>query len=150
MHYKNILYIFIIFILGLFLSGCKDKTPRIFLSTQPVTRETFVPMEEFKKDDTINFVLIAPKGFKSDTVRMQLLKKSNLSPTWGYTLRLGKDYNVENKYYLTGSFTVYSAGRYELMFFDSDGRIKKTHFPAKQYFPKPAPLAVVQFGVYDK
>ena len=150
MHYKNILYIFLIFIFGLLLSGCKDKTPRIFLSTKPIMRETFIPMEEFKKDDTINFVLIAPKGFRSDVVRMQLLKKSNLSPTWGYTLRLGKDYNVENKYYLTGSFVVYSAGRYELQFYDQSGPKKKTHFPAKQYFPYPKPLAFVQFGVLEK
>ena len=136
--------------MGLFFSGCKDTTPRIFLSTQPIMRETFVPMNEFKKNDTINFVLIAPKGFRNDVVRLQLFKKSNLSAQWGHTLALGKYYNVENEHYLTGSFTVYSAGRYELQFFDLSEEKKKTHFPAKQYFPYPDPLAVVQFGVYDK
>ena len=134
--------------MGLFLAGCKDTTPRIFLSTKPVARETFVPMQEFKKNDTINFVLIAPKGFKSETIRFQLLKKSNLSAMWGYTLALGKDYNAEHTNYLTGAFTVYSEGRYQLMFFDSDGTRKKTHFPSKQYSPRPKPLAVVEFGVY--
>ena len=147
---SNILYLLLVFIMGLFLTGCKDTTPRVFLSTKPIMRETFVPMEEFKVNDTINFVLLAPKGFRTDTVRLQLLKKSNLSAMWGYTLALGKDYNVENEHYLTGSFTVYSGGRYELMFFDLNETRKKTHFPAKQYSPKPKPLAVVQFGVYDK
>lgn len=147
---KNFLYLLLVFIMGLCLVGCKDTTPRIFLSTKPVMRETFVPMEEFKKNDTINFILIAPKGFRSDMVRLQLLKKSNLSAQWGYTLALGKDYNVEDEHYLTGAFTVYSAGRYELQFYDSDGIKKKTHFPAKQYYPYPTPLAVVQFGVYEK
>ena len=136
--------------MGIFLAGCKDTTPRIFLSTKPIMRETFVPMNEFKKNDTINFVLIAPKTFKSDTVRMQLFKKSNLSAQWGYTLALGKDYNVEDKYYLTGAFTVYSAGRYEIQFFDRSEEKKKTHFPAKQYFSYPQPLATAQFGVYDR
>ena len=36
--------------MGLFLAGCKDTTPRIFLSTKPIMRETFVPMDEFKKN----------------------------------------------------------------------------------------------------
>ncbi len=130
-------------------SGCKDKTPRIFLSTQPIVRELFVPMEKFKKNDKINFVLIAPKGFRSDMVRLQLIKKNGLSPIYGDTLTLGKDYNVENKYYLTGAFTVYAAGRYEVRFYDSDGTRKKTHFPAKTYNPRPNPLAWVQFGVYE-
>ena len=146
----NIFSIFLIFIMGLSLAGCKDKTPRIFLSTRPIMRETFVPMNEFVKNDTINFILIAPKGFRSDTVRMQLIKKSNLSHDWGYKLMLGKDYNVENEYYLTGSFTVYSAGRYEVQFYDINGPKKKTHFPAKQYFPYPDPLAYAEFGVFDK
>lgn len=145
---KKFVYLFLTFIMFIFLAGCKDTTPRVFLSTKPIMRETFVPMDEFKTNDTINFVLIAPKGFQAETVRLQLLKKSNLSPIWGYSMVLGKEYNVENDYYLTGAFTVYSAGRYELSFYDFDGRIKKTHFPARQYEPRPKPLAVVEFGVY--
>lgn len=132
----------------LFFVGCKDTTPRIFLSTKPIQKETFVPMEEFKVNDTINFVLIVPKGFKSETVRLQLIKKNKISPIYGDTLELGKDYNVENDYYLTGAFTVYSGGRYELRFYDSDGRPKKTHFPSKAHTPRPQPVAWVQFGVY--
>jgi len=146
---KKFLNVFVICFILIGLCGCKDTTPRIFLSTKPIVEGAFVPMDQFRKMDTINFVLIAPKAFKSDIVRLQLLKKSNLSATYGYTLMLGKDYNVENKYYLTGAFTVYSGGRYELNFFDSDGTKKKTHFPAKTYFPKPKPLASVQFGVRD-
>jgi len=146
---RKFLSIISVLIICLSLFGCKDTTPRILLSTNPVTKETFVPMNEFKKNDTINFVLIAPKGFKSQTVRMSLLKKNFLSPLYGDTLALGRDFNVENNYYLIGSFTVYSGGRYALMFYDSDGTKKKTHFPAKQYYPKPDPLVYAEFGVYD-
>ena len=146
---KKFFYILFVLIMFIFTSGCKDKTPRIFLSTHPIAKETFVPMEEFKKDDTINFVLIAPKNFKSKTVRMLLIKKNGLSPIYGDTLAIGKDYNVEHDYYLTGSFTVYSAGRYELRFYDSDGTIKPKHFTSKAYTPKPDPLAYVQFGVFE-
>ena len=131
----------------IFCNGCKDKNPRIFLSTKPVVKELFVPMDMFKVNDTINFVLIVPKGFKSDSVRLQLIKKNKLSPIYGDTLELGKDYNVENENYLIGAFTVYSGGRYELRFYDSDGTRKKTHFPSKAHFPRPAPVAYVQFGV---
>ena len=74
---KKIFYL-VIFCLIILVSGCKDTTPRIFLSTKPIMKETFVPMEEFKVNDTINFVLIAPKGFKSETVRLQLIKKNKL------------------------------------------------------------------------
>ena len=147
---KKIFLLFFILICFGFTCGCKDTKPRVYLSTRPLMRETFEPMNEFKKDDKINFILIVPKGFKADTVRLQLLKKSGLSPTFGYTLALGKDYNVENQHYLTGGFTVYSGGRYELMFFEPpDPDAKKTHFPAKQYFPKPEPLVDIEFGVYD-
>lgn len=146
---KKILYIFIIFIFVLSLCACKDTTPRIFLSTKPIMRETFVPMDKFKVNDTINFVLISPKGFKSDTIRLQLLKKSKFSPNFGFTLALGKDYNIENDNHLTGAFTVYSAGRYELMFFEPEDKKEKTVFTHKAYYPGPKPLAVVQFGVYD-
>ena len=76
------------------------------------------------------------------------MKKNKLSPIYGFELVLGKDYNVENENYLTGAFTVYSGGRYELLFYDSDGTRKKTHFPAKTYTPRPNPVAYVQFGVY--
>ena len=145
---KKIFLSLIIFSLVLFIIGCKDTTPRIFLSTKPIMKETFIPMDEFKANDTINFVLISPKGFTSETVRLQLIKKNKLSPIYGDTLELGKDFNVENEYYLTGAFTVYSSGRYELRFYDSDGTIKPTHFPAKKHFPQPSPLAWVQFGVY--
>ena len=69
-------FLFLIVGILFFALGCKDTTPRIFLSTKPIMRETFVPMDEFKVNDTINFVLIVPKGFKSETVRMQLLKKN--------------------------------------------------------------------------
>lgn len=146
---KKFLNIFLICLIFIGLCGCKDTTPRIFLSTKPIMRETFIPMEEFKKNDTINFVLISPKGFKSETVRMTLIKKNGLSPIYGDTLALGKDFNVEHDNYLTGAFTVYTGGRYELRFYDSDGTKKKTVFTAKQYFPGPEPLAFVQFGVYD-
>lgn len=146
---KRFFSIAFIFLMGIGLCGCKDTTPRIFLSTQPITKETFIPMEEFKKNDTINFVLISPKGFKSDTVRMQLIKKAFVSPIYGDTLEQGRDFNVEHTHYLTGAFTVYSAGRYELRFYDSDGTRKKTLFQAKTYTPRPNPLAYVQFGVYD-
>ena len=125
---KKFFYILFILIILIVLCGCKDKTPRVYLSTHPIAKETFIPMEEFKKDDTINFVVIAPKNFQSKTVRMLLIKKNGLSPIYGDTLALGKDYNVEHDYYLTGSFTVYTAGRYELRFYDSDGtRNKPTH-----------------------
>ncbi len=106
-------------------------------------------MNEFQKNDTINFILISPKGFQSRSIRLQLIKKNNLSPIYGDTLTLGKDYNAENSYYLTGSFTVYSGGRYELRFYDSDGTKKKTIFSSKAYTPRPNPLAWIQFGVYD-
>jgi len=141
----SILFICLIF-LG--ICGCQDTTPRLYLSTQPIAKETFIPMEEFKKNDTINFVLIAPKGFKSDTVRMQLIKKAFVSPIYGDTLEQGRDFNVEHTHYLTGAFTVYSGGRYELRFYDSDGTKKKTLLHSKSHFYRPEPLAFVQFGVY--
>ena len=148
---KKLIQILFILIMLITLSGCKDTTPRVFLSTHPIAKETFVPMEEFKKDDTINFVIIAPKKFQSKTVRILLIKKNGLSPIYGDKLALGKDYNVEHDYYLTGSFTVYEAGRYELRVYDSDGtRNKPTHSPAKAYTQRPDPLAVVQFGVFEK
>ena len=146
---KQFLYLLICLILCLNLSACKDTTPRIFLSTKPITRETFIPMDKFKVNDTINFVLISPKGFKSDTIRLQLLKKSNLSAIYGYTLALGKDYNIIHDNYLIGSYTVYSAGRYELMFFEPEDKQKKTIFTHKTYYPGPRPLAYVEFGVYN-
>jgi len=141
-------FLFLIVGILFFALGCKDTTPRIFLSTKPIMRETFVPMDEFKVNDTINFVLIVPKGFKSETVRMQLLKKNNLSPIYGDKLEQGRDFNVENEHYITGAFTVYSGGRYELRFYDSDGHRKPTHFPAKAHLAMPQPVAFVQFGVY--
>jgi len=148
---RRILNILFILLMFLSLCGCKDKTPRIFLSTHAITKETFVPMDEFKKNDTINFALLAPKNFKSKTVRMLLIKKNGLSPIYGDKIAIGKDYNVEHDYYLIGRFTVYEAGRYELRFYDAaDGnRPKPTHFPAKAYTPRPDPLAVVQFGVFE-
>ena len=75
---KKFLYILICIIFSLNLCACKDTTPRIFLSTKPIMRETFIPTDKFKVNDTINFVLISPKGFKADTVRLQLLKKKDM------------------------------------------------------------------------
>lgn len=133
---KRYLAILIILLMPLLFCGCSNKN-EIYLSSKPLTKEQFVPEKMFKTNQPINFVLIFPKGIKSDAIRLQLLKKNAVSYMWGYTIERGKDYSVPPcKNYLTGTFYVYDQGRYMIRMFSHDDFVR--------------PLAEFDFGVLDE
>ncbi|MDD3593502.1 MAG: hypothetical protein PHX18_02630 [Candidatus Gastranaerophilales bacterium] len=133
---KKFSAILIILLMPLFFCGCSEKN-QIYLSSKPLTKEQFVPEDMLKVNQPINFVLIFPKGIKSDAIRLQLLKKSAMSYMWGYTIERGKDYSVPpGKSYLTGTFYVYEPGRYMIRMFSHSDFVR--------------PLAEFDFGVLDE
>ncbi len=134
---KKLFLLSLFIFLSLFIAGC-DK-PVLLVSSKPITKEQFVPEDMFKINTQINFVFVNHKDLKENTLRMQLLKMSHLTPCWGYTLLYGRDYDVKEKRYITGSFYIPSGGRYRLMIFQRNKDVDKEKIP----------LAQIDFGVLD-
>lgn len=90
-------------IFAIFLSGCKKDQPLLFFNTQPITRETVShPSRNFALGEPVHYILIVPKGFKSEYLRVQLVKKEEKTNHWGYKIYQSKDYHIDTskKYYI--------------------------------------------------
>jgi len=68
----------------------------------------------FKKGDRVYYALIAPKGFKGDLIKIQLIKKDPKSEFWGYTNLRNKTVPTEGKNYLSDYFVLEETGIYVL------------------------------------
>ena len=82
----------IIFTTGFALGKAPSK---IVFSEHPITPETFeYNMDTFKIKQRIYYAIHMPKGFKDDFIRIQLIKKDELSEFWGYKIYYSKDVEV--------------------------------------------------------
>lgn len=82
------------FVLAAF--GCGDK-PLLFFNTQPITQATInQPARHFRVGEPVHYALINPKGFKSDYIRVQVIKKEEKTAHWGYSIYWAKDYKIDS------------------------------------------------------
>lgn len=77
--------------------------PMLFFNEQTITPETVnYPQRVFRTGERINYLVLNPKGFKNDYIRVQIVKKEEKTPHWGYTVYWAKDYHIDtsDNYYI--------------------------------------------------
>lgn len=115
----------IILILSLFLifliTGCENKRPIIFFSTQPITKENaqyitkVLPLKQ-----RIYYMALVPKGLKKGVYRIQFVKKDEKSEFWGYKYQTHYDFKIEEdgKFFITDYIVLHQKGFYFAQFFN--------------------------------
>lgn len=86
----------LLFLSTVFLCGCKKDQPLLLFNDQPITKQTVnSPTRNFVFGQRVNYLLIVPKGFKRDYIRVQLVKKEEKTQHWGYKIYQSRDYHVD-------------------------------------------------------
>ncbi len=116
---KKILTILIVFV-GLIVSGCDKDKPILVLNSKAITKDTVnFPVQEFRKNQRINYALIVPKGFKDSVVRIQIIKKNEKVPNWGFKIYQSEDVCVDStKQFYIDYFTIPEKGYYIMRAFE--------------------------------
>ena len=104
----------LIILCALFVSGFSRKQAVIVLNSQPITKETVNrPVQDFQKNQRINYALIVPKGFKDSVIRIQIIKKNEKVANWGYKIYYTDDICVDtSKKFHIDYFTIPEKGYY--------------------------------------
>lgn len=118
------------------LCGCSGDPFIVFSTQNPKNGLNKNQIEtNFKKGDTVYYVLIAPKGFKDDAVRISLSKKDTKSELWGYSNYRNKTIRTKGENYYSDYFIIREEGIFVLQAFFLQNLSK--------------PIATGVFRVYD-
>lgn len=107
------------------MSGCSKEEkqyPFLALHAQPITKDNVFDVEQnFKLGERIYYLIWSPKGFKSDSIRVQILKKNEKYSHWGLSLYDSTDELVDPtlKYY-KDYFVINQTGLYLISIFQAD------------------------------
>ena len=112
---KLSLIILFTFITSIFLAGCVERKPFILMYTEPITQENApYAKTQFKKNQRIYYALVNPKGFKDDTIKIEVVKRGTKVPIGNYSIQYAQDLKIDSskKYYrdyivLTGTGTFF-------------------------------------------
>lgn len=120
---RRILLILILIFSSVFLSGCDNdnapKKPYLLFNSQPINQKTVYSAQKiFAPFQTIHFVIIMPKGFKKDYLRMQVIKKEEKVALGGASIYMSRDFtvNTSQKFYID-KFSIGTTGTYYVRFF---------------------------------
>ena len=118
--------IFLLLLLSIFLiTGCNNKDKEqgaILFSSKPIDQYfTFDKAEtNFYTGQKINFVVLNPKPFTSDTLRLQIIRNNMKSKVF-MDLVHARDIEIDKtKFYAINSFCVYQDGRHIVRIFSPD------------------------------
>lgn len=116
--------------------GCGDK-PLLLFNAQPITSATINnPARFFRVGEPVHYILINPKGFKSDYIRVQVVKKEEKTEHWGYKIYWAKDYKIDSSKDNYVNYVVINKAGYYFMqiygFNDFDRVIARNDFWVKE------------------
>ncbi len=116
---KKIITILLILPLFLFCSFKKKEKPYIILSSNPISLEYAKRMENFFcVNQRIHFALVAPGGFKTPGVRLQISKQDEKTSNWGFTIIQSRDLYLDKAQNIFKDYIyIQRPGKYILQFF---------------------------------
>ena len=122
MKFKYIFFILILFFLSTFLCGYakeNSKKPYLLFNSQPINQKTvYAAQKVFYLGQTIHYVLIMPKGFKQEYLRMQIAKKPDNVPHGGISIYLSENLYIDaDKKFYIDKFVIRQTGCYFVRFF---------------------------------
>ncbi len=106
---------------SLFMSGCDKEKPAIYFSSRPIEKQNFSPesMEKaFAPGQRVYFIVYYPKGFETQTIRLQIVSKKETAPFYGVGIEQVRDVKVKEGYQIfSDTFCLYRDGFYFLRVF---------------------------------
>lgn len=114
---KNFL---LIALLSCTLCGCtvlpNKQGATILFSSKPIGKNSLLEahlQKAFKKGEKIFFAVYSKEGFGSGDVRIQILKKNDKTPVYGYSIEHARDIEIDhNKNYFRDCVHIYNKGHY--------------------------------------
>lgn len=105
----------------IFLAGCDEDLPFIYMSSKPITQEEFTPEQFFKVGSRINFVLVSQDAFTNSAIRIQVLHQNPKVTYGGFDIAHARDIEIDpTKKYFISDFYLYAPGYYVLRVFGKD------------------------------
>lgn len=121
---KNLILIFCLICSLFLLVSCNREKPALFLSSEKLTPNNFSLDKTAKKFDSghkIYFLFYYPKKFKTNMLRMQIIKFTALMPIDAFSLAMAKDIEIDtDENFITDYFVLYKDGTYLLRIFTKD------------------------------
>ena len=114
-----IVLIFVAFICASSLEvWAKPKALMVF-DSQPLTDKTVPnPRPVFSTGQRIHYAILCKKGFKGDTIKVQLVQKSDTSEFFGYTPFMNREVELNNPHFYIDHFVIHSKGHYIVQVFE--------------------------------
>ena len=110
---KKLFLLLLPILMTLMFSGCGNNS-FIIMKSVPLTQQNAVDYEQnFEKYQRIYYAVVNPQGFKDDAIKIEIIKKSDKTDTYGLSMQYAQDLPIDNsKNYYTNYFTVSTAGLY--------------------------------------
>lgn len=114
---KFLLIIFLLLIISLPVAA-KQKADLI-LSAAPISSSTTKLERYFEQNRKIYWIIMPKKKFKDSVIRIQIMKKSDKVPYYGYSIAFTRDIPIDmDKKYHTDYFTLQENGYYIVRIFE--------------------------------
>lgn len=105
------------------LFGKKKEKPTLVLTSSNIedyhqSNDKVTPMFNFKTGKKIYFLINNPEGFKSNYIKMQIIKQDDKTNIGGYTRIKNQTFRTNDRYHYSNYFTLSEAGKYFIQIFD--------------------------------
>ena len=115
----------LILVFAVFLGGCDRERPAIFFSSHPIDKNTFNPDQVSNKNfwvgQKIYFLVYYPKGFPTNSIRLQVITKKDDVKFYGIDIVQVRDVHVkQGSMIYRGSFCLYKNSLHYLRVFSPD------------------------------
>ncbi len=120
---RRLILIFIFIFSAVFLCGCNEndapKKKYLLFNSQPINQKTVYSAQKvFSSGQTINYVIIMPKGFKNEFLRMQIVKRADNIPQGGASIYMSENLYVDtSKKFYIDKFVIRQTGCFVVRFF---------------------------------
>ena len=120
-------YIFLLLVCTLFVCAFRwgnigEKGALLYFSPDPIQKENVQNVgRNFRAGNRIYYMLINPKGFRDEYIRVQIVKKEQKTNQWGYKLYWTKDFHIDTtmKEFMS-YFVIDEPGYYFMQIFSFD------------------------------
>lgn len=99
-----------------------EKGALLYFSSEPMQKENVRNVGRFFPAQTrVYYLLLNPKGFRDDYIRVQIVKKEEKTNHWGYKIYWSKDYHIDSSQNeFMSYFVIDEPGYYFMQIFSFD------------------------------
>ncbi len=117
----NFLKVLIAFIFAASICLCVNAKPRAYMvfDSEPITTKTVPKMRPvFRAGQRIHYAILCDKGFRGDTLKVQIIQKDEKSEFWGYTPLTNREVELNNSHFYIDYLVLHNKGHYLVQVFE--------------------------------